>query len=176
MVQDYFLKIDGVEGESQDARHKGAITLDAWSFGGTAEGVVGGTVGGKPSGPARPGIAGGRFDVQDFQLTAKISKASPMLFQACATAKQLPRGIMTGRKAGDNPQDYLKITLSDVLIASYQQSGSNGSGDVPIDQVSCNFARIEIEYKERRPDGSLGGPVTAMFDLSKNRPTRKKRR
>jgi type VI secretion system secreted protein Hcp len=164
MANDYFLKIDGIEGESQDARHKGEIELGAWSFGGTAEE----TVGGKPSGPARPSAGGvGRFNAQDFQFTAKVSKASPMLFQACATAKHLPRVTMTGRKAGDNPQDYLKITLSDVLIASYQQSGASGAEAVPIDQVSCNFARIDIEYRAINPDGSLSSPVTASFDLKK---------
>lgn len=163
MADDYFLKIDGIEGESQDARHKGEIELDAWSFGGAAEE----TVEGKPSAPVRPGVASGRFNAQDFQFTVKISKASPMLFQACATAKHLPRVTMTGRKAGDNPQDYLKITLSDVLIVSYQQSGAGGTGMVPIDQVLCNFSRIDIEYRAMNPDGSLGGPVTASFDLKK---------
>ncbi|MBX3329913.1 MAG: type VI secretion system tube protein Hcp [Nitrospira sp.] len=163
MADDYFLKIDGIEGESQDARHKGEIALDAWSFGGAAEE----TVGGKLSGLARPGVASGRFNAQDFQFMAKISKASPMLFQACATAKHLPRVTMTGRKAGDNPQDYLKITLSEVLITSYQQSGAGGTGTVPVDQVSCNFARIDIEYRGINPDGSLGSPVSASFDLKK---------
>lgn len=100
MADDYFLKIDGIEGESQDARHKGEIELDAWSFGGTAEEVVGGTVGRKPSGPTRPGAASGRFTAQDFQFTAKVSKASPKLFEACATGALMKDLTLFARKAG----------------------------------------------------------------------------
>ena len=176
MADDFFLKIMGIEGESQDARHKGEITLDTWSFGGSAEEMVGGMVGGKPSGPTRPGVVNGRFNAQDFQFTAKVSKASPKLFEACTTGMRLRDVILFARRAGTEQQDYLRIRLSDVLVASYQLSGSSGTGDVPVDQVSCSFARIEIEYKEQRLDGSLGGSVTAMVDLNKNRPTRKKSR
>ena len=67
-ADDYFLKISGIEGESTDARHKGEIALDAWSFGGTAGGTVSGTV--------RPGVDGRvKFTAQDFQFTANVSKA-----------------------------------------------------------------------------------------------------
>jgi type VI secretion system Hcp family effector len=97
--------------------------LDAWSFGGTAEEVVGGTVGRKPSGPTRPGVVSGRFNAQDFQFTAKVSKASPKLFEACATDTLLRDVILFARKAGTEQQDYLRIRLSDVVISSYQQSG-----------------------------------------------------
>lgn len=172
MADDYFLKIDGIEGESQDARHRGEIVLDAWSFGGTAEGMVGG----KPSAPARSGVASGRFSAQDFQFTAKVSKASPKLFETCVTGARLREAAMSARKAGAEQQDYLRIRLSDVVISSYQQGGSSASGDVPVDQVSCSFARIEIEYKEQRPDGSLGGSVSVMFDLRKKTPSRKRGR
>ncbi|UVT18907.1 MAG: type VI secretion system tube protein Hcp [Nitrospira sp.] len=171
MADDYFLKIDGIEGESTDARHKGEIALDAWSFGGTA-----GSVEGKPSGPTRPGIASGRFNAQDFQFTAKASKASPKLFEACATGMRLRDVTLFARKAGDEKQEYLRIRLTDVVISSYQQGGSSGVSDAPVEQVACNFARIEIEYKEQSPDGSLGGSVTAMVDVRRIKSTRAKSR
>jgi type VI secretion system secreted protein Hcp len=170
MADDYFLKIMGIEGESQEARHKDEITLDAWSFGGTTDITVGGTVGGKPSGPARPSVASGRFTAQGFQFTAKVSKASPKLFEACATGMLLRDVTLFARKAGAEQQDYLRIRLSDVLISSYQQSGASGAEAVPVDQVSCTYAKIEIEYKEQRPDGSLGNPVKAVFDVKAKRP------
>ncbi len=176
MADDYFIKIDRIEGESQDARHRGEIILDAWSFGGTAEGMVGGKPGGAVPGPVRPGVASGRFSAQDFQFTAKVSKASPKLFEACVTGARLREAAMSARKAGAEQQDYLRIKLSDVVISSYQQGGSSASGEVPVDQVSCSFARIEIEYKKQRPDGSLGGSVSVMFDLRKKAPSRKRGR
>ncbi|MDH4080881.1 MAG: type VI secretion system tube protein Hcp [Nitrospira sp.] len=160
MADEYFLEIDGIEGESHDARHQDEIELDGWSFGGAASGSF----------QAGGGAGAGKFNAQDFQFTAKVSKASPLLFQACATGKHLPRATLTARKAGANPQDYLKITQTDVLIASYQQSGSSGSDAPPRDQVSLTYAKIELEYKPMNPDGSLGGSVKAGFDLKTNRP------
>ena len=80
---------------------------------------------------------------------------------------------MFARKSGEEQQEYLKVRFTDVVISSYQQGGSSGSGDVPVEQVSCSFARIDLEYRGINSDGSLGDPVTEMFDLKKNRPSRK---
>jgi|APDOM4702015191_1054821.scaffolds.fasta_scaffold96288_3 type VI secretion system secreted protein Hcp len=74
---------------------------------------------------------------------------------------------MTGRRAGRDLQEYLEITLTNVLIASYQQSGANGT-DVPTDQVSLSCTKIQIEYREIKQDGSLGGPVTGGSDVKAN--------
>jgi type VI secretion system secreted protein Hcp len=74
------------------------------------------------------------------------------------------------RKAGTEQQDYLKIRLSDVVISSYEQSGSSGTGDAPVEQVSCSFTRIEMEYRPMNAGGSLGNPVKAGFDLKAKRP------
>lgn len=38
---DYFLKIDGVEGKSQDAKHRKEIQLEIWGFGETQKGTMG---------------------------------------------------------------------------------------------------------------------------------------
>lgn len=40
---------------------------------------------------------------------------------------------------------------------------------LPQDQVSLNFAKIEVEYKEQKPDGTLGGAVKAGWDLKQNK-------
>jgi type VI secretion system secreted protein Hcp len=34
-----------------------------------------------------------------------------------------------------------------------------------MDQVSLNFAKIEVEYKEQKPDGTLAGSIKAGYDL-----------
>lgn len=157
MAQDYFLKIDGIDGESTDDKHQGEIELDSWSFGGAQSATFQG------SGGARSG----KFSAQDFNFTAKISKASPRLFEACATGKHLPSVTMTGRRAGRDLQEYLKIALTNVLLSSYQQSGANGT-EVPTDQVSLSYTKIQIEYREIKQDGSFGGPVTGGFDMKSN--------
>lgn len=166
MAEQYFLKIDGIEGESQDEQHKGEIELHSWSFGGTALGVL----------KAGSAASAGKFTAQDFQFAAKVSKASPMLFLACATGRRMPKATMSGRRIGNRrPIDYFTITLSDILISSYQESGADGAEGV-MEQVSCTFAKIQVEYRPINADGSLGDSVSATFEAKKGRPTRARRR
>ena len=156
MTGDYFLEVDGIEGESQDERHRGEIELESWSFGGAQSGA------GQEDFSGRTRV--GRFNAQPLQFTAKVSKASPKLFLVCTTGQHVKNATLFARKAGANQQDYMVIRLTDVLVASYQQSGASETG-IPIDQVSLNYTKIEIEYKEQRPDGTLGSSVTAGFDV-----------
>lgn len=157
---DYFLKIDGIEGESTDNRHKGEIEILSWSWGESNTGVMS---------HAATGGGAGKVSMQDFHFTAVMSKASPSLFLKCATGEHIKQAVLTARKAGGDQQDYLKITLTDVLISSYQIGGSNGDGGIPIDQFSLNFAKIEFEYRPQKADGGLDAPIKAGYDLKANK-------
>ena len=72
---DYFIKFDGIKGESADAKHKDEIDIESWSWGETHAGP-------------RPGAAAagaGKVSMQDFQFVMKLNRASPGLMKACAT-------------------------------------------------------------------------------------------
>jgi len=73
------------------------------------------------------------------------------------------------RKAGKDQQEFLKITMSDVLVSSFQTGGSGSSDIVPTDQISLNFAKIEFEYKEQKADGTLGGGINAGWNVKENK-------
>lgn len=154
---DYFLKIDGIEGESQDAMHKGEIDLESWSWGeAQAHSPAGGGGGGA-----------GKVTMSDFSFTTKLSKASPKLFLTCADGSHIKAAWLTGHRAPGKATDYfLKWTFSDLLMSSYQTGAAE---DVPIDQVSFAFAKIEIEYKQQKPDGSFGGSFKAGWDIKANK-------
>ena len=156
---DYFLKITGVEGESTDDKHKGEIEVESFSYGATQQGI----------GHSGGGGGAGKVAMQDFHFVMRVSKASPKLFQACATGEHLKDATLVARKAGKEQQEYLKIKLTDVLVSSFQQGGSGGSNVVPVDQISFNFAKFEVEYKEQKSDGSLGGAVKGGYDLKANK-------
>ena len=156
---DYFLKIDGIPGESQDAKHKDEIALESWSWGATQSGTYG----------AGGGGGAGKVSMQDFHFVMKVNKASPKLMLACASGEHIKKAVLTCRKAGTDQQEFLKITMSDILVSSYQTGGSAGSDLVPTDQISLNFSKIEFEYKEQKPDGTLGGAVSAGYDLKANK-------
>ena len=156
---DMFLKIDGVEGESIDSKHKGEIELQSFSFGATQSGTS--ATGG--------GGGAGKVKIQDLMFTSKIDKASPKLFQACANGEHLKSAIITMRTAGKAQQEFVTYKLTDVLVRSYQIGGS--SGDLPMEQVSLSFSKIEIEYKPIQKDGTLGAPIRSGWDVKANKAT-----
>ena len=155
---DYFLKIDGIEGESADARHKGEIDVDSWSFGEN-----------RPGAPPGAGGAAGKVIFQDFHFSAKVSKASPKLFIACAAGEHLRSAVLTCRRSGQPPVEFLTITLSDVVVSAYQTGATAGGESGPVDQVALGFARIEMQYVEQKVDGTLALPLKEGWDVMKNR-------
>ena len=154
---DYFLKIDGVEGESQDSKHANEIEVITWDWTETQTGTMGQGGGG----------GAGKVSMQDFKFTMYTCKASPKLLQHCASGKHVPTATLVGRKAGDTPQEYLKIKFTDLLISQFSTGGS-GADIRPVDTIAFNFSKIEYEYKAQNKDGTLGGAITAGWDLKKN--------
>jgi type VI secretion system secreted protein Hcp len=156
---DYFLKVDQVEGESHDTKHKNEIDVESWSWGETNSGDA----------AHRGGMGAGKVSMQDFHFTMKVNKATPKLMVACASGQHIKEATLTCRKAGKDQQEFLKIKLSDFIVSSYQTGGSNHDGVVPVDQISLNFSKIEFEYKDQKPDGTLGGTVKAGYDVKANK-------
>jgi type VI secretion system secreted protein Hcp len=152
---DYFIKFDGIKGESADAKHKDEIDVESWSWG---EMRTGGAAAGG-------GAGAGKVAMQDFHFVMRLNRASPSLMKACATGQHIKMATLTARKAGKEQHEYLTFKFHDVLVSSFQTGGSEHSDVVPIDQVSFNFAKIEIEYKEQKPDGSLVPGSQFGFDL-----------
>jgi type VI secretion system secreted protein Hcp len=152
----YFLKIDGIPGESQDDRHRDEIEVVSWSWG-EAQTIV--TSGGG-------GSAAARVSMRDLQFAARASKASPHLMLACASGKRFPTAVLSCRKTGQ--QDFLVIRLSNVLVSSFETSGQEQSP--PVDSASLNFAKIEIEYREQLQTGAAGTPIKVGWDVAANRP------
>jgi type VI secretion system secreted protein Hcp len=152
---DYFLKIDGIDGESTSDMHKGEIDILSFSWSAAEHGT---TAGG--------GAGAGKVSFQDLHFTKKIDKSSPKLMLACATGEHIREVVLTGEVSGKKGQKFMEIKLSDVLVSSFNQSGS--SGDVPAEKVSLNFAKIAFTYYPVNPDGSLGKPVTGGWNVKEN--------
>ena len=155
---DYFLKLTDIPGESMDSKHKGEIDIESWSWGETNSGSH--SFGG--------GGGAGKVSMQDFHFTMKTNKASPKLFLHCATGTHIKETLLTCRKAGKEQQEYLKIKFSDALVSNYQIGGSAGDV-VPVDQISLNFAKIEVTYCPQKPDGSLDSPVVHNYSAKENK-------
>jgi len=71
-------------------------------------------------------------------------------------------GTTAGTTAGTTQQvEYLKITLTDVLVSSFLNLGNSKSTEAyPIEEVSLkSLGKIEIDYTEFGPDGRSKGTV-----------------
>jgi type VI secretion system secreted protein Hcp len=156
---DYFLKIEGVDGESTDDKHKNEIEVESWSVGGVNSGSFSSGGGG----------GSGKVAMNDFHFVKKVDKASAKLLASCATGEHLKKATLVCRKAGKEQQEFLTIVLSPILVSSYQTGGSAGSDVIPMDQVSINYGKIEYKYKEQKADGSLGGEVIGGWDVTTNK-------
>src|SRR5258705_11514349 len=157
MAVDMFLKLDGIKGESVDHKHGGEIHIESFSWGMSQTGAHGTGGGG----------GAGKVSVHDISITKYLDKASCSLMYCCVSGKHIPAGLITVRKAGEKPLEYLKIKLTDILVSSVQESG-HGGGDTLTEAVTLNFAKFQVDYQEQKPDGS-GSPAGSMgWDVKAN--------
>ncbi|MBV8454301.1 MAG: type VI secretion system tube protein Hcp [Deltaproteobacteria bacterium] len=161
MAVDYFLDIDGIQGESEDAAHKNKIQVMSFSWGASQAGRFGWTLGG----------SSGKASFTDFSFTMQTSKATTKLIQACASGKHIAEAKLYCRKStGDGgPQDYMIWTMKPVIVSSYNTGGSSGA-EIPIDSVSLNYGAVSIEYKTQGDKaGTLTTAGTFKWDVTKNK-------
>jgi type VI secretion system secreted protein Hcp len=151
---DFFLKIDGIQGESTDHKHKNEIDIHSWSWNQYQGGV-----------DTTSGLAAGKVQFDPFYFTMHINKASPALFLACAQGDHIKEALLTCRKAGKEQQEYLKIKFSDLIISGYKTGREVGEKTYPIDQIAINFTKIEMTYSPQKADGKLDSPVVKNYDI-----------
>lgn len=154
MATDYFLKLDGIEGESAQKGQENQIDISSWSWGESNSG----------SSSDGGGSGSGKVNMNDFSFAMKINKASPALFKHCASGTHIKEGVLTCRRAGKEPRPYLTIKFTDCLVSSFQTGGSSGE-EVPMDSISLNFSKIEYSYSPQKHDGTLGTAIPAAYDL-----------
>jgi type VI secretion system secreted protein Hcp len=158
-VFDAFLKIQGVEGESDDKKLKGQIELRSFSISAQQTGTQSSGGGG----------GAGRVHFNDITISKVYDKSSVVLMLACATGRHFDEAVITVRKAGGEQEPYLIITLKDVLISSYDMGGHSKEGNLPIiDNFSLNYGSIHKEYKPQTEQGYMGNPVQGGWNLKRS--------
>ena len=113
------------------------------------------------------GGGAGKATFQDLSIVHHIDKASPLLLKACATGTHIKDATITHRKAGKGQQEYLIVKLNDVIITGVTHGGASGQ---PVSEsVSLAFAKVDLEYKPQKPDGSLDAGIHFKYDLKTNK-------
>ena len=161
MAFDAFLKIDGIQGESSDDKHKDWIEILSFSLGATQPA--------SSTASSAGGATAERVHVQDFHIVKHLDKASPKLFQACCKGTHIKEVTITINRAGGDKVKYMEYKMEQVIVSSVSVGGSSG-GDVPTESISFNFGKIKSTYtQQKRADGSGGGNVAGGWDLTSNK-------
>jgi type VI secretion system secreted protein Hcp len=162
MAFDAFLKIDGLDGECQDAKH--ANWIEVLSF---SHGVSQPSAGSRSSGGA---ASGQRCDHQDFSVVKTLDKTSPKLNLFCSNGKHIKEVKLELCRATEDKNKYMEYKMDDVIISSVQPGGSAKGGEaLPLEQVSFNYGKIVWTYTTTdHATGKAGGNVTANWSVIKN--------
>ena len=156
MAVDVFLKLGDIKGESTDAKHAGEIDVLSWSWGVSQAGTA----------ASGGGAGAGKVSFSDLNFTHNVDKASPLLMKACATGQHVKEATLVSRKAGKEQQEYLIIKMSDILVTGVQPSSA---GEHPMENVSMQFAKIDLEYKPQKVDGTLDAGIHFTYDIKTNK-------
>jgi type VI secretion system secreted protein Hcp len=149
MAVDYFLKLDGIQGESQDAAHKNEIQVLSWSWGAANVSSVSGT----------GGSGAGKVDMSDVSMMLNFDKSTPKFFKSVCAGTHIASGTLSAIKAGGNGKPYLKVDFKEIFVTGLQMSAA---GEVPAVSLSFTYDEIKIDYSAQDEKGNLAsvGPVT----------------
>ena len=162
MAVDYFLKIDGIPGEADHAKHKDEIRVESFSWAEYNQGYA--LYGGG-------GYGAGKTKAADFNFTTAFTKASPKLMARCSSGQFIKKAVFTATKAGKDQTEFLTFALEDVRVTAYTVYGNESSGAVrPEEQVQLDAQRVQIEYKGKTVGGKEAQAILAGWDFKQNKP------
>ena len=136
-LSDFFLKLDGVKGDSTDATHAGEIDVESFSWGETQNTSIG---------SATSGAGAGKVKFDELTFTSRVHSGSPQLAMMCASGAHFPTAVLTVRKAGGKQEEYYKVTFKTVFITHYRSIGAETTDVIPRDDLTCVFGSFVMEY------------------------------
>jgi type VI secretion system secreted protein Hcp len=152
-AEDVFIKLDGIEGESTHKDHKGEIEVFSYSWG-TSRGASG------APGDMRGGAA--KSCVSEFHFMKMLDKSSAAIVGNSIGSSPIPKATLTMARSGEGEKAYFTFTLTNVLVSSYQMSGSS---ERAMESVSLRFGSAEMSYKPQDDKGGLGGETKVMLKV-----------
>jgi len=165
MSGDFYIKFDGVDGESSDSKHQGWIELGVLShniqlpFSNSSYSSTGG------------GTNAGRADFGFFDCVKSVDKSSVKIMEKCGTGFTIPTAEIHCCQAGDGTEKhtYLTYKLKDVIITSYSINASQHDDARPQETMSVAYGNIEVGYKDLTDAGKAGAEVKFQYSLKENK-------
>jgi type VI secretion system secreted protein Hcp len=152
---DYFLNLQGAQGESQQTNFSNQVKVMSWNFGGYSESTVGRT----------SGSGAGKVTMQPLNIVCEMDAGYTKLAGFLTQGKHVAQGVLSAVKNGSNNEAYITITMKEVFVAKLNVQAST---QVPVVNVSLTYKSIETEYKKQNEQGNLETAGTHTYDASKN--------
>lgn len=160
MAVDMFIEMgEKIKGETQDKEFKGKNAIDvlSWSWGMSQSGSF----------HTGSGGGSGKANFQDLSFSKWVDKATPALMIAVAKGSHIDQCKLTCRKAGENQQKYVEITMKKCLVSSLSTGGSGGE-DRLTENVTLNFAEVSFEYFMQDTKGSTASAGKLAWNIEEN--------
>ncbi|MFB3893152.1 MAG: Hcp family type VI secretion system effector [Phycisphaerae bacterium] len=162
---DAFLKIDGIKGDSTDAKHKDWIEINSYSH------QISQAAGGAAS--AQGVQTGGRADHADFVITKRLDAASPNIAKYVCDGKHIPEIKFELCRAMGDKTTFMVYTFKDSVLSSVIVGpGESDQADLlPMEQVTIRYGKIKWEYTPTDPTGGgkKGATITQEFSVLENK-------
>ncbi len=158
MAYDTFIKFDGIEGESTDARHSGWIEIQSYAFN-ISQSV-------SRTASSAGGASAERANFSHFGFTKLMDKASPVLAMACADGTHMDTIVVELCRAGGDKVRFMQYTFTNCMINGFNTSTHGG---FPEDDVHFVYGKIEWCYtRQTRANGQPSGNMARAWSLEKN--------
>jgi type VI secretion system secreted protein Hcp len=150
-----FLSVKGsksgpIKGESHDTAHADEIDVLSWSWGMQGRATLGG------------GTAGHKATVRELKIVKRVDSASTALMAALRSNEVITKAVLTLRKSGSTPLEFLKITIEQGRLTglTIEAGDKSGSPDV-FEDLTFTFNKITVEYTPQGKEGQ--GKGSMMF-------------
>lgn len=156
MATQFYVEVDGVKGDSQDAGHKGWMDVMNWNVGASHPG------GFKHGG----GGSTGKTAFTDLSFSTHLDPACTDMFLFCSNGKTISKvKLECIKETGDSKLKYLTVELENCIVSSYQTSTA---GERPSANYCFNFAKMTMVYTPQGKDGAGKGAITHYWDVNAN--------
>jgi type VI secretion system secreted protein Hcp len=156
MAVDFYLKLDGIQGEATDANHPNEISVLSFSWGGSQVSSV----------SSSGGSGAGKVSLSDLHIVKNYDKASSALFKALVSGQHIKTGTLTAVKAGGGGKPFVQLDLDELFVTSLQVSGSS---EIPTESVSFSYNKVKSQYSTQNAQGVLTATGSVTYDLQANR-------
>ena len=161
MAQDFFIKIDGIDGQSADKNHGKWIEVTDFDFGSKQSVTL-----------ARGADVAGRGEFLPFSFTHLVDKATPKLQQYCMNGQKVAKVEFNVCRAIASAQVVtLEVKLENVKIARAEIKtirAAEGADAEPVEEVDLVAGKITWKVTPIKEDNTKDGAIEASFDQISN--------